>query len=283
MVKVFQRVGKRSFDSLRPVSIQLDPFGNALSAILFELGNTKVLAAISLQKSVPLFLRGSGTGWLTAEYSMLPISTHFRTSRDSSGTTKKGRNIEISRLIGRSLRSMVNLEQLGERTLVVDCDVLQADGSTRTACITAASLALQIAVQRMIRSGALKESIITDVLTAVSVGISKHEVLLDIDYAEDSTLGSDYNFVLNKEGNLVEIQGSCEGTILDWETFGKARDLAIKGCKELLALFDPFLVNQAPLEKKKVSVKPKTTSEKPVSTKKGDTIKKVPLFSLQNR
>lgn len=251
-MKKIKRFKDRSFDQLRPVSITCDPFGNAVSSVLFELGNTKVFCAITLQPGVPNFLRGSKTGWLTAEYAMLPTATTVRMVRDST-CKRNGRSVEISRLIGRVLRTMVDLKQLGERTIIVDCDVLHADGGTRTACITAASFALRNACARWIERGNLENNIIKEPIAAVSVGIKDDQVLLDLDYSEDIRIDADYNFAFTQSGNIVEIQGSAEQKVIPWDLFDKAKEVALKGIKELCRLSES-LVQAVPKIRQKQKV-----------------------------
>lgn len=259
------RADGRHHNQVRPISISIDTLSNAHTSVLFGFGQTKVLCAVTMQPQVPHFLKGTKTGWLTAEYAMLPTSTESRTPRESSGRVN-GRSVEISRLIGRSLRSMIDLSQLGERTIIIDCDVLQADGGTRTASITAASLALQIAVNRWIASRDLRCNIITDPVAAVSVGMIGNNVLLDIDYSEDSKVIADYNFVLSRSGNVVEMQGSVENGEMSWDNFDDMRCCAIEGMQTIFTAMEPYL-DTVDLRKQK--------NEK----KEG----RVPLFSIQAR
>jgi ribonuclease PH len=180
------------------------------------MGKTKVLCAVSLQQGVPHFLRGKKTGWLTAEYSLLPASTPIRTVREITANKRNGRTIEISRVIGRALRSVVNLDPLGEQTIFIDCDVLQADGGTRTACITGAYLALKAAVAQWLHRGIISETILIDELAAISVGLAQDTVLLDLDFIEDSATEADFNFVLTRSGKIIELQGSAEKFPIKW-------------------------------------------------------------------
>ena len=205
---------------------------------LFEMGNTKVLCSVTLQQGVPHFLRGKKTGWLTAEYSLLPASTPIRTVREVTANKRSGRTIEISRLIGRSLRSVVNLDALGEQTIFMDCDVLQADGGTRTACITSAYLALRAAQANWAQDGLLHGKLLIDELAAVSVGITEGLPLLDLDFVEDSATEADFNFVLTRSGRLIEIQGSAERFPLTWTQYDEMKVLALKGVAELFAFYD---------------------------------------------
>lgn len=233
------RAHNRQYNELRPLKVVYDIYLNAAGSTLFEIGNTKVLCSVILQNGVPHFLRGKGNGWLTAEYSMLPASTPIRTIRESTANKRSGRTIEISRLIGRSLRSIINLQGLGEQTIFIDCDVLQADGSTRTACVTGAYLALKAAESRWLASGAIRAPILTEELAAVSVGVSQQgDVLLDIDYAEDSNINADFNFVLTRSGKIIEMQGTAEAAPLTWESYEKLRMLALQGIDDLGKFFD---------------------------------------------
>lgn len=226
------RAQGRAFDQLRPITIMYDVIDYSAASVLFEQGRTKVLCAITLQNSVPPFLKGKKTGWLTAEYAMLPTATHSRKERDSN-SKPNGRSIEISRLIGRVLRSVVELEKLGERTIIIDCDVIQADGSTRTACITAAYLALKLAVMRWIKSGKLAEHILREDLASVSIGLSNDNLLLDMDFAEDSHIDADFNFVMTRSGKIIEIQGSAEKYPITWQNIEKMHTLAFKGINDI--------------------------------------------------
>ncbi|MBA3751547.1 ribonuclease PH [Candidatus Dependentiae bacterium] len=234
----FVRAGQRSYDQLRPLRVIYDVFKYSSGSTLFEMGNTKVLCSVTLQQGVPHFLRGKKTGWLTAEYSLLPASTPIRTVREVTANKRSGRTIEISRLIGRSLRSVVNLAALGEQTVFMDCDILQADGGTRIACITAAYLALRAAQTVWLEEGILLEPMITDELAAVSVGLCRETPLLDLDFIEDSGTEADFNFVLTRSGRVVEIQGSAERFPLTWDQYDHMKALAIKGVGELFSFYD---------------------------------------------
>lgn len=222
----------RSSHELRPLKIYYDALGYAKASVLLEMGNTKVLASINLQPSVPKFLKGQKTGWLTAEYAMLPSSTHQRCNRESK-MGPSSRSIEISRLIGRCLRTMVNLKSLGERTIIVDCDVLQADGSTRIASITAASLALKLACDRWFEEGLVHQQIYHDQIAGISLGLVDGEPMVDLTYEEDSIAESDFNFIISSSGKLIEIQGTAEQTPVEWETFETLRQMAIVGIKQI--------------------------------------------------
>lgn len=262
-----QRFAGRAYNQLRPVKISYDMFGYAQSSILFELGNTKVLCSVTLQVGVPPFLKGSKQGWLTAEYAMLPTSSQQRIARESATAKRNDRAIEISRLIGRCLRSIVDLSVLGERTIMVDCDVLQADGSTRTAALTGAALALKRAAQSWKSQGIVAQNILLDDLVAVSAGSLQGTVLLDLDYSEDSIIDADYNFVITKAGKIVEIQGCSEKQALSWETFDAMKSAVLDGVKQLFKVIEN-------------SVQP---THAPAQKTREETRNHAPLFSLKNR
>ena len=195
-----------------PRTIKFTPGINpyAAGSVMAEFGNTKVHITASVQESVPPFLKGKGQGWVTAEYSMLPSSTHTRSDRERKGPS--GRTQEIQRLIGRSLRSIVDLNKLGERSILIDCDVIVADGGTRTTSISGAYIALEIAVRKLLKTGLLKENPIKDGLAAISIGINRNdEIIADLNYEEDSTCGTDMNIVMTASGKFVEVQGTAEG------------------------------------------------------------------------
>lgn len=232
-----QRPNGRLNDQVRPLKISYNPFGYAASSVLFEIGHTKVLCSVTLQQGVPPFLKGSGTGWLNAEYAMLPTATTVRTQRESTTNKKNGRAIEISRLIGRALRSVVDLSALGERTITVDCDVLQADGGTRTACISASYVALEHAISQWVADRQLPRSILIDAIASISAGVSKGVVILDPDFAEDSAIDSDFNFVLTKSGALIEVQGTAEKYPVSWDQFDQLKVVALKGAHDLFSFF----------------------------------------------
>ncbi len=228
-----KRNDQRNFDQIRSIKLQYDAFGYADASLLFELGQTKVLVSVSLQQSVPPFLKGQKVGWLSAEYSMLPCATQQRTLRESSSVQRNSRSVEISRLIGRCLRSCVNLDKIGERSILIDCDVLQADGGTRVASITAASLALNLAVQRWIQAGLIEENIVTELIAAISVGIVDDQLVTDLNYLEDKNAEADFNFVISGSGNLIEVQGTSEKKPMSWEHFERLKDLALKSVKDI--------------------------------------------------
>ncbi len=228
----------RLADQLRDISITRNWLDHAEGSVLIEFGRTRVLCAASFTEGVPRWLKGSGSGWVTAEYAMLPRSTSTRSDRESVRGKIGGRTHEISRLIGRSLRATVDMKQLGENTIVVDCDVLQADGGTRTAAITGAYVALVDAVRTGRRLGAIrpKATPITSSVAAVSVGVVAGEPVLDLDYVEDSAADTDMNVVLTGSGEFVELQGTAEGAPFDRDLLGALLDLAEGGCAELSRL-----------------------------------------------
>lgn len=219
-----QRNDNRSQNQLRPISLECDVYGYADASVLYKQGNTKILVGVTLQAGVPPFLKGQRTGWLTAEYSMLPHATHQRIQRESSSVQKNARSVEISRLIGRCLRPTINLSGLGERTIYIDCDVLQADGGTRVAAITAASFALKIATQRWLASKKIDTNIYKDEIIGLSVGVHNGTLLVDLNFEEDSSADADFNVVVTRDKRVVEIQGTCEKAPLSWEFFDKIKE-----------------------------------------------------------
>lgn len=228
------RPSGRNHDELRAVKITRNYTLHAEGSVLIECGNTKVLCNASVEDRVPVWLRGQGKGWVTAEYGMLPRSTHSRMRREASAGKQSGRTQEIQRLIGRSLRAAVDLEKLGERVITVDCDVIQADGGTRTASITGAYVALVDAIDSLIQSEQLKSNPVIDSIAAISVGVYKGEAVLDLDYDEDSDAETDMNVVMNGKGEFIEVQGTAEGVAFNREEMEKMLNLAEKGIAELL-------------------------------------------------
>jgi ribonuclease PH len=222
------RVGRGERD-LRPIVVEMGVQKYALGSVLFAMGDTRVLCAATVEESVPPFLKGKGQGWVTAEYGMLPASTQTRTPRE----TNRGRTMEIQRLIGRCLRAVTDLNALGERTVRVDCDVIQADGSTRTAAINGGFLALFLALKGLRDSGVLSRIPIKDQVGAVSVGIVEGRIMLDLDYAEDFVAQVDMNVVMTGSGDLVEIQGTAEEGAFSREQLSEMLDLAWKGIQEI--------------------------------------------------
>ena len=230
----FTRTGGRAADQLRPVRITRHYTMHAEGSVLIEFGNTKVLCTASVEERVPPHKRGSGEGWVTAEYGMLPRATHTRSSREAAKGKQTGRTQEIQRLIGRSMRAVFDLKKLGERTIHLDCDVLQADGGTRTAAITGAFVAAQDAVNTLLASGKLTESPVTGQVAAVSVGIVQGAPLLDLEYTEDSTCDTDMNVVMTGVGHFIEIQGTAEGAAFSRAEMDALLALAEKGITELI-------------------------------------------------
>ena len=230
------RPSGRAPDALRPVRFTRKFTRHAEGSVLVEFGDTRVLCTASIDESVPAFLRGKGQGWVTAEYGMLPRATHQRTAREAAKGAQTGRTQEIQRLIGRALRAVVDLKALGDRTITIDCDVLQADGGTRTAAITGGYLALFDAVEVLINRRALKSNPIHGKVAAVSVGIYGGVPVLDLDYAEDSSAETDMNVVMNDGGAFVEVQGTAEGHAFRRHELDELLNLAANGIGQLLAL-----------------------------------------------
>lgn len=229
-----QRADGRRPDELRSVELVLNVQRYAEGSVLIKMGNTHVLCGVSIESGVPQWLRGQGQGWLTAEYSLLPRATHTRTRRERNGAS--GRTQEIQRLIGRSLRAGIDLKLLGERTITVDCDVLQADGGTRTAAITGSYVALERAIAGLVKAGALRQSPLTTQIAAVSVGIVGGVPLLDLAYSEDSRADVDCNVVRTSTGAFVEIQSTAEGIIFSRSQLNSMLDLAEQGIEQLMRL-----------------------------------------------
>jgi ribonuclease PH len=230
------RPSKRQPDELRRVSLERAYSKHAEGSCLIKFGDTHVLCTASLEERVPPWLKGQGRGWVTAEYGMLPRATTERTRREVTTGHASGRTQEIQRLIGRALRAVVDLQQLGERQISIDCDVLQADGGTRTAAITGAWVALYDCIQWMKLRDMVKDSVLRDQIAAVSCGIYKGTPVLDLDYAEDSTADADSNFVMTGAGGIVEVQGTAETVAFSQESFDRLMELAKKGIGELVQL-----------------------------------------------
>ena len=231
----FMRSAGRAADALRAVSLQRSYTCHAEGSVLVAFGNTRVLCTASVEERVPPHKRGSGEGWVTAEYGMLPRATHTRSDREAARGKQSGRTQEIQRLIGRSLRSVFDLKQLGERSILIDCDVLQADGGTRTAAITGAFVAAHDAVSWLIGQGKLTASPIREHVAAVSVGIVQGTPLLDLEYTEDSSCDTDMNVVMTGAGHFVEVQGTAEGAAFTRAEMDALLALAGKGIQELVA------------------------------------------------
>ena len=230
------RASGRQPDQLRPVRITRHYTCHAEGSVLVEFGDTKVLCTASVEAGVPRWLKGKGEGWITAEYGMLPRATHTRSDREAAKGKQSGRTQEIQRLIGRSLRAMFDLSLLGERTITLDCDVLQADGGTRTAAITGAFVAATDAVNKLLADGKIAATPIKDAVAAISVGIVEGTPLLDLEYIEDSACDTDMNVVMTGSGGFVELQGTAEGVVFSRSEMNALLDLAEKGIGELLAL-----------------------------------------------
>jgi ribonuclease PH len=228
------RARGRGTEELRPVAIEPGTLRHAEGSALISAGDTQVLCAASVEVGVPRFLRGTGSGWVTAEYGMLPRSTHTRSQREARQGRQSGRSQEIQRLIGRSLRAVLDLDALGEQTITIDCDVIQADGGTRTAAITGGWVALAMAIDWLQRGGALATDPLRTQVAAISVGISGGEALLDLDYSEDSSAESDFNVVQLGTGQLVEVQGTAERAPYSRRDLDRVLSLAEAGIKQLL-------------------------------------------------
>ncbi|MDP3609484.1 MAG: ribonuclease PH [Methylophilus sp.] len=230
------RPSQRANNALRTVEIIRHYTKHAEGSVLIKFGDTHVICTASVEEKVPGFLKGKNQGWVTAEYGMLPRSTGSRMDREAAKGKQSGRTQEIQRLIGRSLRAVIDLEKLGERTIHFDCDVIQADGGTRTASITGAFVALQDAISVLMKQGLLKSSPLKDTVAAISVGVYKGEPVLDLDYIEDSDCDTDMNVVMTGSGGFVEIQGTAEGDPFSRDTMNAMIALAVQGIQELTAM-----------------------------------------------
>ncbi len=226
----------RAADALRSIKLTPHFLPHTDGSVLIECGHTKVICTATIDENVPPFLRGKGQGWVTAEYGMLPASTASRMRREATAGKQSGRTQEIQRLIGRSLRAVVDMEKLGERQILIDCDVIQADGGTRTASITGAFVALSLAIQKLLQQGILSDNPLMDSVAAVSVGVVGGVPLLDLDYPEDSGCDSDVNMVMTGSGKIIEIQGTAEGAPFSFDELNTLMQLAAKGIAELSAL-----------------------------------------------
>ena len=229
-----ERKSGRKFGELRPINITNNYLKNTAGSVLVEFGNTKVICAASLDDKPAPFLKSTGKGWLTAEYSMLPMSTQTRTMRESVRGRLGGRTHEIQRLIGRSLRAVTDLTAFGERTIYLDCDVIQADGGTRTASITGAFVALVDLFKRLRQEGIVKEIPVSDYLSAISVGIVDNQILLDLEYEEDSRAEVDMNFVMTGSGLFIEVQGTAERVPFNKEQLDQMTQLAVSGIQKII-------------------------------------------------
>lgn len=235
MVEQVVRPSGRQYDEMRAVDFDVGFTANAAGSVLASFGNTRVLCTASVSESVPSFLRGRGQGWLTAEYGMLPGSTNTRVDREASRGKQTGRTVEIQRLIGRSLRASLDLSLLGERTITVDCDVLQADGGTRTTAITGGCVAVVLALNHLQREGLLTEDPLIDLVSAVSVGMWQGQAVLDLDYPEDSSADSDVNVVMLGDTGFVEVQGTAESAVFSRDELNQMLSLADAARQSLLA------------------------------------------------
>jgi tRNA nucleotidyltransferase len=229
------RPNNRKLNQIRPVKITRHYTKYAEGSVLIEFGETKVLCNATIEETVPRFLKGQQQGWVTAEYGMLPRATHSRTQREAAKGKQTGRTMEIQRLIARSLRAVIDLKALGERTITVDCDVIQADGGTRTASITGACVALHDAINHLIENGTLKTSPLKGLVAAVSVGIVDGEAVCDLEYVEDSNAETDMNVVMVEDGRMVEVQGTAEGEPFSHDELLRLLDLAKQGINQLVA------------------------------------------------
>jgi ribonuclease PH len=267
--KNIKRNDGRTPDQLRPVSFSRGIYEYAAGSVLFEMGKTKVLCAVSIQQGVPQFLRGKNAGgWLTAEYALLPTSTTVRTQREASQGRKDGRAVEIARFIGRCFRSVVDVSEIGERTITIDCDVLQADGGTRTAAITGSFMALMMAQEKWLQSRVINKPIIVENIAAISVGVVHDSVLLDLSCNEDNIATADFNFVITQSNKIIEMQGGAESCPLSWDMFEKVRVMACSGVEQLFSLCSQDDQSHG----RDVSRQQISRSEE-----------KTPLFSLKNR
>ncbi len=240
-----KRIDGRAYDELRPIKIVPGYQSFAEGSALIKLGNTRVLCAVSIEERVPPFLKGSGTGWITAEYAMLPRATVTRSQRDSVTGRVGGRNQEIQRLIGRSLRASADLSSLGERTLIVDCDVIQADGGTRTAAITGSYVALHQAMEKLMDMGVISSVPLKCAVAATSVGIVNSYMMVDLCYDEDSRAEVDFNIVMTSKGEFVEVQGTAEGKPFTRQAIDDLLALAEKGIRQLFTAQQEVLKNKA--------------------------------------
>ena len=227
------RENGRQNDELREIEIQTEINKHAEGSCLIYCGDTQVICTATIEEKVPPFLRGKGEGWITAEYNMIPRATGTRVQRDR-GEKVNSRALEIQRLIGRSLRSCVDMKKLGERQILIDCDVIQADGGTRCASITGGFVAMYLAIQDLMKKRVIKENPVTNFVSAVSCGVCNGECVLDFDYEEDSSSECDVNFILNDKQEIIEVQGTAEGKPFSFEQFNKLYSLAVKGTKELI-------------------------------------------------
>jgi len=235
------RTDNRAFDEIRKLKITPNFLKNPLGSALVELGNTMVLCTASVEEKVPPFLKDTGTGWITAEYAFIPGATTERTPREIMG--RKGRSVEIQRLIGRTLRAVVDLVKLGERTIWIDCEVLNADGGTRTASVIGGFVALKLAIKKLIEKDIIKEDPVLEYMAGISVGKIGENFLLDLNYEEDIAVEVDANFFLTESGKVVEVQVGAESTPFSWEDFERMKQLAEKGIKEIIEIQKKVIEN----------------------------------------
>ncbi len=236
------RPSKRKNNQLRELSIESNILNNAEGSCLIKFGNTHVICSASMEDKVPRFLRGQNKGWLSAEYSMLPCAANSRIKRESTQGKQNGRTLEIQRLIGRSLRMAIDLNLLGERQILIDCDVINADGGTRTAAITGSYVALHLAISSLLSKGVIKQNPLTTQIAAISCGIYKNEAIIDLDYIEDSNAEVDANFVLNNKGNIIEVQATSENSDFSTEQLVKMLTLAKNNSTKLFKLQNQTLL-----------------------------------------
>lgn len=236
------RPSGRKFNQLRQIAIEPNTLINSEGSCTIKFGNTHVICSASFDQSVPRFVKGTGSGWITAEYGMLPRSTDQRMQREASNGKQGGRTLEIQRLIGRSMRAAVNLQLLGERQIYIDCDVINADGGTRTAAITGSYVALHLAIRKLLDKKLIKHNPLINQIAAVSCGIRNGTAILDLDYEEDSTTEVDANFVFNNKGNMIEIQGTGENSDFSKNQLIEMITLAEKGCEELFKIQNKILL-----------------------------------------
>lgn len=242
------RTDGRQLNQLRPIKIQPNIIEYAEGSVMIEFGKTRVLCTASFEDQAPKWLQGTGKGWVTAEYGMLPRSTHTRNKRDKS--MNSGRTQEISRLIGRCLRSTVDLRKLGERQLTVDCDVIQADGGTRTASVTGGFVALALALKKLVDVSEIRELPLTNYVSAISVGLKNGQAYLDLNYDEDSTINTDMNFAMTQDGRFIEIQGTAEVQPFSRDELNSMMELATTGCRELFMSQEDLLKPFFPMPKR---------------------------------
>jgi ribonuclease PH len=242
------RTDGRQLNQLREIKIQPNIIEYAEGSVMIEFGKTRVLCTASFEDQAPKWLQGTGKGWVTAEYGMLPRSTHTRIRRDKAATS--GRTQEISRLIGRCLRSTVDLRKLGERQLTVDCDVIQADGGTRTASVTGGFVALALALKKLVDVSEIREMPLINYVSAISVGLKNGQAYLDLNYDEDSTINTDMNFAMTQDGRFIEIQGTAELQPFSRDELNSMMELATTGCRELFLSQEEFLKPFFPLPKR---------------------------------